>query len=98
MTDPSFPERLRMPETPVLETARLVLRPPREADLPTIQRRFGQWEVVRYLDAHIPWPYPANGALENWPSMRRDLTEREKCHWAITLKCGEGEMIGLISL
>ena len=100
MTDAggSFPKHLRMPETPVLQTERLVLRPPRESDVPTMQRRFPQWEVVRYLDAHIPWPYPADGAAENWPNIRRDLTERQKCHWAVTLKGGDDEQVGLISL
>ncbi len=44
------PSRL-MPPTPVLETPRLVLRPLRSKDAPVIQRRFPQWEVVRWLDA-----------------------------------------------
>jgi ribosomal-protein-alanine N-acetyltransferase len=90
--------RLRMPKTPVLETSRLILRPPRKTDLPAMQRGFSQWEVVRYLDAHIPWPYPADGAAQNWPSMSRDLKERDKCHWTITLKGGGDELIGLVSL
>jgi RimJ/RimL family protein N-acetyltransferase len=87
-----------MPKTPVLETARLRLRPPRKSDLPAIQQGFGQWEVVRYLSAHIPWPYPPDGAEQNWPSMRGDLIRREKCHWAITIKGGGDELIGLVSL
>jgi RimJ/RimL family protein N-acetyltransferase len=100
MSEPreAFPDHQRMPETPVLKTERLVLRPPREADVPAVQRRFSQWEAVRYLDAHIPWPYPDHGAAENWPSMQRDLVEREKCHWAITMKTGDDELIGLISV
>lgn len=98
MSEDAFPEHLRMPQTPVLETARLVLRPPRESDVPTMQRRFPQWEVVRYLDAHIPWPYPPDGCAQNWPDMRRDLDERRKHHWAITLKGGDDEQLGLISL
>src|SRR6185312_7428956 len=57
-----FPEHLKMPPTPVLETARLILRPPRESDTPVVQRRFPQWEIVRYLHAKVPWPYPEYGA------------------------------------
>ena len=57
-----FPEHLRMPPTPVLETPRLILRPPLPADTPVVQRRFPQWEIVRYLHAKVPWPYPADGA------------------------------------
>ena len=45
----------RLPPTPILETGRLVLRPLRMEDAPVIQRRFPQWEVVRWLHARIPW-------------------------------------------
>jgi RimJ/RimL family protein N-acetyltransferase len=96
--DEPFPERLRMPPTPVLETERLILRPPRESDVPTVQRRFAQWEVVRYLTANVPWPYPDDGAAAHWARMSRELEAREKCHWAITLQAGDDSLIGLITL
>jgi [ribosomal protein S5]-alanine N-acetyltransferase len=54
-----------MPPTPVLETRRLTLRPLRQEDVPAIQRRFPRWEVVRYLAAHVPWPYPDDGAASH---------------------------------
>jgi ribosomal-protein-alanine N-acetyltransferase len=93
-----FPEHLRMPPTPVLETERLILRPPRESDMPATQRRFPVWEVVRYLHAEIPWPYPADGAAQHWTRMAGEMARREKSHWAITLKGGDDELIGLIVL
>ena len=96
--DAPFPEALRMPPTPVLETERLILRPPRESDVPVTQRRFPQWEVVRYLHAEVPWPYPDDGAAEHWGKMSREMAAREKSHWAITLKGGDDEPIGLIVL
>ena len=92
-----FPEHLRMPPTPVLETERLVLRPPRESDTPAVQRRFAQWDVVRYLTAEVPWPYPDDGAAQHWRRMSAEMAGREKSHWAITLK-GDDELIGLIVL
>lgn len=92
-----FPEHLRMPATPVLETERLILRPPRERDVPTIQRRFPQWEVVRWLHAEVPWPYPDDGAAQHWRRMQGEMERREKSHWAITLK-GDDDLIGLIVL
>ena len=93
-----FPEHLRMPPTPVLETERLILRPPRESDTPVVQRRFPQWEIVRYLHAEVPWPYPENGAAEHYARMSREIAAREKSHWAITLRGRGDELIGLISL
>jgi RimJ/RimL family protein N-acetyltransferase len=96
--DKPFPEHLRMPPVPVLETERLILRPPRESDVPAIQRRFPQWEVVRYLTAEVPWPYPDDGAAVHWRRMRAEIAGREKSHWAITQKGGDDQLIGLIVL
>jgi len=50
-----------MAEYPAFETARLFVRPYRAEDIPAIQRIFPQWEIVRYLNAGIPWPYPDDG-------------------------------------
>jgi len=93
-----FPEHLKMPPTPVLETARLILRPPRESDTPVVQRRFPQWEIVRYLHAEVPWPYPNDGAAEHYARMSREMAAGEKSHWAITLRGGDDTLIGLIGL
>ena len=97
-TPERFPERLRMPETPMLESERLILRRIRESDAPAIQRDFPHWEVVRHLNAHVPWPYPADGAATNMIESMRAYAAREKCFWAITLKGGDDEMIGRIDL
>lgn len=91
------PSRL-MPPTPVLETPRLVLRPVRSKDAPVIQRRFPHWEVVRWLDAKIPWPYPADGAATYVATCLEEMTRREKFHWAIIPKFGPADLIGIIDL
>jgi len=96
--DKPFPEHLRMPETPVLETPRLILRPMRASDAPAIQRGFDDWEVVKHLHAHIPWPYPPDGAAQNMGETLTRMERSEKCFWAITLKRGDDEMIGRIDL
>jgi RimJ/RimL family protein N-acetyltransferase len=99
MSEPEpFPEHQKMPELPVLETDRLVLRRPHEKDIPATQATFPQWKVVRYLHAEVPWPYPADGAQQHWGRMSGEIERREKSHWAITLKGGDDELIGLISL
>jgi [ribosomal protein S5]-alanine N-acetyltransferase len=48
---------------PVLETARLLLRPLGVDDAGQIQAVFPQWAIVRFLSRVVPWPYPADGAL-----------------------------------
>jgi [ribosomal protein S5]-alanine N-acetyltransferase len=93
-----FPEHLRMPETPMLETERLILRPLRESDAPVIQRRFPQWEVVQYLHDEVPWPYPDDGAAVNMAICLEKMAKRQQCYWAITLKGGDDELLGRIDL
>jgi RimJ/RimL family protein N-acetyltransferase len=81
----------------VLETARLILRPLEERDVPAIQRIFPQWEVVRWLHAGIPWPYPDDGAATNMAECLAQRARGEKFFWAITLK-GCDELRGRIDL
>jgi RimJ/RimL family protein N-acetyltransferase len=88
-----------MEAIPVLHTERLILRPLELADADAIQQQFPHWEVVRYLNAFVPWPYPADGALtylrdNALPAMARG----EEWHWSIRLKSAPGQLIGNISL
>ena len=87
-----------MPPTPVLETLRLVLRPVRSKDAPAIQRRFPRWEIVRWLDAKIPWPYPADGAAAHVATCLEAMARGQKSHWAIIPKSGPADLIGVIDL
>jgi ribosomal-protein-alanine N-acetyltransferase len=86
-----------LPPTPILITRRLILRPLGESDAPAIQRLFPQWEVVRWLHAGIPWPYPADGAETNVAQCLASRAKGEKFYWAITLK-GSDELRGRIDL
>jgi RimJ/RimL family protein N-acetyltransferase len=88
-----------LPDTPLLETRRLTLRPLSRQDVPAIQRRFPKWEVVRrYLAVHVPWPYPSDGAATHVAECLEQMARREKCYWAICLKHDPGELIGRIDL
>ena len=87
-----------MPPTPVLHTLRLVLRPVRAKDAPVIQKRFAQWEVVRWLDAKVPWPYPADGAASFVAACVAEMARGEKSHWAIVPRKGPADLIGVVSL
>jgi RimJ/RimL family protein N-acetyltransferase len=89
---------LKMPPTPVLRTPRLILRPLRAKDAPVIQRRFPKWEIVQYLAAHVPWPYPPDGAATFVAKCLEEMALGEKAHWAIVPKKGPADLIGLIDL
>ncbi|POF43929.1 GNAT family N-acetyltransferase [Pseudomonas laurylsulfativorans] len=88
-----------MEATPTLYTERLILRPLELADADAIQQHFPHWEVVRYLNALVPWPYPADGAQvylrdNALPAIARG----EEWHWSIRLKSAPEQLIGNISL
>lgn len=87
-----------LPPTPVLQTERLILRPPELRDIPAVQREFPHWEIVRYLRAEIPWPYPDDGAETNMREGIEKMTAREVLSWVITLKGGDDEATGRIEL
>ena len=87
-----------LPPTPVLETARLVLRPIEMRDASAIQRLFPQWEVLKHLHAGLPWPYPDDGAATNTALALEDLAQGQKFHWVITLNGGDDAARGRIAL
>ncbi len=87
-----------MADYPPLETERLLLLPVALDDAPAIQSIFPQWEIVRYLNARVPWSYPEDGA-ESF--MRGVLAEIEAgIHWCWTIrpKDDADRLIGLIDL
>ncbi|KAF1030895.1 MAG: hypothetical protein GAK37_01058 [Pseudomonas sp.] len=88
-----------MAPSPTLYTERLILQPLALDDAKGIQQQFAHWEVVRYLNALVPWPYPADGArtyLENvaLPAIAKGT----EWHWSIRLKTAPGQLIGNVSL
>ena len=89
---------LPLPPTPVFETERLILRPLEIGDAPAIQRRFPKWEVVRWLHAGIPWPYPEDGALTHTKVSEALREKGERFYWSLFLKGGPDETIGRIDL
>jgi RimJ/RimL family protein N-acetyltransferase len=88
----------KIPPTPVLQTPRLVLRPLRSKDAPVIQKRFPHWQVVQWLDAKVPWPYPPDGASTFVATCLEEMACGAKSHWAIVPRTGPADLIGVISL
>jgi RimJ/RimL family protein N-acetyltransferase len=86
--------------TPVLETPRLILRPICLEDAPRVQELFPYWEIVQYMAATIPWPYPDDGAEYFIREVALPaMAIGEEYYWSIAERSDpESKLIGLISL
>jgi RimJ/RimL family protein N-acetyltransferase len=85
--------------TPLLETARLVLRPVALDDAGQLQALFPQWEIVRLLSNEIPWPYPPDGALTYLRDVALPaIAAGTLWMWTIRLKSDVDRVIGAIDL
>lgn len=85
-------------KTPLLETARLILRPLTLSDAPAVQRHFNNWNIIQNLATVVPWPYPDDGAATH---IARELGKidagEEIYHWMLVLRDSDGEAIGNIN-
>jgi RimJ/RimL family protein N-acetyltransferase len=85
--------------TPPIETPRLWLRPLDLADADQVQQLFPHWEIVKHLNALVPWPYPADGARQFYKDVALPAMARgEQWIWSIYLKGQPAQLIGSISL
>ena len=85
--------------TPELQTARLWLKPLAIEDAEQIQKVFPRWEIVKYLNAVVPWPYPPDGAVH----FLREIALPEMASgvswiWSIRPQRASEQLIGVISL
>ncbi len=86
-------------DIPPLETPRLLLRAMEWEDLPQIQAIFPQWDIVKYLNGKVPWPYPSNGAETFFRELALPARERgDEWLWTIRLRSELETIIGAISL
>ncbi len=87
------------PATPPLETSRLLLRPLELADADQVQQLFPHWDVVKHLNARVPWPYPQDGARQFYEQVALPAMARgEQWSWSLRLKTQPDQVIGSISL
>jgi [ribosomal protein S5]-alanine N-acetyltransferase len=90
---------MQISEIPILETNRLCLRPIRRTDAPRMQEMFPHFELVQYMAAAIPWPYPSNGAEQFLDHVLPEIAKGSRYVWAITLKAQNDDLlIGVIDL
>lgn len=88
-----------MDTLPTLYTERLILQPLTLDDAEGIQQQFPHWEVVRYLNALVPWPYPADGARSYLEQVVLPaMAQGREWHWSIRLREAPGQLIGNVSL
>ena len=88
-----------MSTAPTLETHRLLLRPLTLEDAPQTQRLFPHWEIIRFLNASVPWPYPADGARSYYRDIVLPAIQQEReWHWTLRLKQSPESHIGTICL
>ena len=82
-----------------LETTRLWLRPLCLEDAQQVQPLFAQWDVVRYLNDKVPWPYPEDGVAAYYREIALPAMERgEEWHWTLRRKDEPEQPIGAIGL
>jgi RimJ/RimL family protein N-acetyltransferase len=80
-------------------TERLLLPPLSLEDAPQIQRLFPRWQIVKYLAARVPWPYPPDGAEQFIRNAALPQMESGQAwHWTLRLVSAPGAIIGFISL
>lgn len=88
-----------MSTIPTLETPRLWLKPAQMADADQLQAIFPQWEVVKYLNAKVPWPYPPDGASTFLRETALPAMEAGKeLLWMLRPKSAPEILIGAITL
>jgi RimJ/RimL family protein N-acetyltransferase len=88
-----------MNTTPTLHTERLLLTPLQLEDAPAVQQRFPHWEIVRFLNNRVPWPYPQDGALRYIRDVALPAIEAgTEWHWMIRLHAAPQHIIGSITL
>src|SRR5258708_14126207 len=81
-----------------LETSRLYLWPLQLEDATQTQLLFPHWEVVRFLNSRVPWPYPPDGAETHFREVVLPAVARgTQWHWTLRLTSNPEQMIGSIS-
>lgn len=83
---------------PTFETKRLVLRDHRASDIPSYQRYFDNYEVIRHLSRVVPWPYPADGVETFLKTVIDPHQGINQWFWVITLKEEPEEAVGCVHL
>lgn len=83
---------------PVLTTERLILKPVTIEDLPSYKKHFIDYEVIKFLSAAVPWPYPDNGVEFFLNHLVLPRQGKDRWCFGIFLKTNPDEIIGVVDL
>ncbi len=67
-------------------------------DVPSYERHFVDYEVIRHLSAVVPWPYPANGVRDFFENVLLPSQGVSRWSWGLCLREHPTEVIGCIEL
>jgi len=79
-------------------TERLCLRGPVLSDVESYARNFVDYDIIRFLSAVVPWPYPEGGVQQYFEEVLLPQQGLDRWAWAITLKSDRREVIGMVDL
>lgn len=85
-------------QIPIFQTERLILRGITEADAPSYEAHFADYDVISELTRAVPWPYPKGGVLEYFKTQIFPKQGMENWVWGICLKDKPDEIIGAVGL
>jgi len=83
---------------PTFTTDRLVLKAVTEDDIPSYEKHFVDYEVIRHLASTVPWPYPENGVHDFVIDYIIPKQGQNQWVWGIFLHQHPGELIGIVDL
>lgn len=83
---------------PKFTTKRLVLKPVTEDDIPSYEKHFVDYEVIRHLASTVPWPYPENGVHDFVMKHILPKQGKDQWVWGIFLRQSPDELIGVVEL
>lgn len=83
---------------PHFKTERLILRDVQLSDIPSYQKHFNNWNIIRNLSAGVPWPYPSDGAEFFVKNVLIPNQNKNMWSWGIFLASHPQELIGVVDL
>lgn len=83
---------------PEFETERLLLRGLSLTDAAAYAKYFVDYNVIQYLSAVVPWPYPEQGVYQFLKDIALPNQGKDRWLWGIFLKSNPDEIIGCIDL